>query len=422
MPITLWDIKSALGAADGDPVAAAQKIRETYAAAGKHRRDGKEPSSSSSSDDDDAAVEGEPQLKRGRVDNDDGPKYIIAPHWAYGRAAWVQFKPQMPFEGWQQYLPQAPYFGSLISKEDVVPNDDADTLYRLVMDQIATDAAISNDWLDPVVDEIEDDIPKVWFKGDINSFGKPFGRVSHRTRLSLNLGEDYVYSGIPNRGVPLAFDHPLINFIREHLIPLVEQQVSETWPYANIPTPGPPNNVLINYYRDQNSNIGAHSDEVEPHMHPATSPVAMLSFGASREWVVTPKKDPRGFVRLPDADKLTFFTNHRQMAVMYEPMQQYWTHGVQAGVARTRARDGRKDRVSLTFRWLRPVDRRPSPRERQSMDERIAIRMQAAREAARLAASGLPIDEQKKALHSLFKSYVDATTVDALIRNATTQL
>lgn len=262
----------------------------------------------------------------------------------------------------QQHLP--PGHGLLYSK-NLSADDQALALLKVTREQIANDRDISKDWTDPVVEKLDSQGHSyVFFKGDVNPFGKSFGRVDPSTRLSLNIGMPYVYSGVVNRGLPM--DHPsdIVTFAKE-FITYVDEFVKETWPYKDVPLPGPPNNILVNYYSNKDSNIGAHSDKVEPHEDPKTSPVVMISFGASRKWRVIPNS------KAVHDKTIEFTTEHGQIAIMYEPMQQFWKHAVPK--LKPIPFNGEEDRVSLTFRWLKNVSTEETATEKASRLKRMAL-------------------------------------------------
>lgn len=270
-----------------------------------------------------------------------------------------------------QHLPRAPHYGLLLTKNGAISQAETDQFRDIVMRQVRADRALSNNWENKTVEQLDDyGDPIVLFKGDVNSMGSNYGRVKPETRVTLNVGMDYIYSDIVNRGV--AFDNTAdVVQYAQRFIPVVDEFVRNTWPYANTPLPGSPNNILINYYSDRESYIGAHNDKVAPHMNPDTSPVVMISIGAQRRWNVIPQ-----FSKVYEK-KIEFDTVNGQIAIMYEPMQQYWKHALpKRSPVPYYDSTGKKveDRISLTFRWLRPVPRDESPSEKQKRLQRMVRR------------------------------------------------
>jgi alkylated DNA repair dioxygenase AlkB len=99
----------------------------------------------------------------------------------------------------------------------------------------------------------------------------------------------------------------------------------------------PFNHVLVNRYRDGSDSIGLHADD-EPEL--GLDPiVATLSLGATRRFVVKPRRVRLGAGRSLDVD-------HGSLLVMGGTCQRHYVHGVprQSGAA--------GERISLTFRRL----------------------------------------------------------------------
>lgn len=286
----------------------------------------------------------------------------------------VQFKTIQPYQRMPnvvQHLPHAPYYGLLLTMNNAVSKVETDRFRDEVLRQIQIDRVISNNWENKTVEQLDDQgDPVVLFKGDVNSQGGNYGRVNPETRVTLNVGMDYFYTNIYNRGVTFDYPNDVVLYAKS-FIPIVDEFVRNTWPYANIPLPGPPNNILINYYADREGNIGAHNDKVGPHMDENTSPVVMISIGAQRKWRVAPQSS-----EVYDK-KINFDTINGQITIMYEPMQQYWTHELPklTPVPYIDSK-GKKveDRISLTYRWLRPVSRNETLSEKQKRLGRMARR------------------------------------------------
>jgi alkylated DNA repair dioxygenase AlkB len=97
------------------------------------------------------------------------------------------------------------------------------------------------------------------------------------------------------------------------------------------------NHVLVNRYRDGSDSIGLHADD-EPEL--GLDPiVATLSFGATRRFVVKPRRKAFGPRRSLDV-------RHGSLLVMGGTCQRHYVHGVprQSGPI--------GERISLTFRRL----------------------------------------------------------------------
>ena len=97
------------------------------------------------------------------------------------------------------------------------------------------------------------------------------------------------------------------------------------------------NSVLANYYREGRDNMGWHSDN-EPELCPKPL-IASLSLGATRRFLVRPKRKARG------TESLKLDLDHGSLLVMMGGFQQNWQH---------RVSPTRKDvggRVNLTFRF-----------------------------------------------------------------------
>jgi alkylated DNA repair dioxygenase AlkB len=99
----------------------------------------------------------------------------------------------------------------------------------------------------------------------------------------------------------------------------------------------PFNHVLVNRYRDGSDRLGLHADD-EPELGPDPT-VATLSLGATRRFVVKPRRATLGAGRSLDVER-------GSLLVMGGTCQRHYVHGVprQAGVT--------GERMSLTFRRL----------------------------------------------------------------------
>jgi alkylated DNA repair dioxygenase AlkB len=99
----------------------------------------------------------------------------------------------------------------------------------------------------------------------------------------------------------------------------------------------PFNHVLLNRYRDGSDSIGLHADD-EPEL--GLDPiVATLSFGATRRFVLKPRRARLGASRSLDV-------HHGSLLVMGGTCQRHYVHGV------PRQSDVTGERISLTFRRL----------------------------------------------------------------------
>jgi alkylated DNA repair dioxygenase AlkB len=99
----------------------------------------------------------------------------------------------------------------------------------------------------------------------------------------------------------------------------------------------PFNHVLVNRYRDGADSIGLHADD-EPEL--GLDPiVATLSFGATRRFVLKPRRARLGRNHSLDVE-------HGSLLVMGGTCQRHYVHGV------PRQSDVAGERISLTFRRL----------------------------------------------------------------------
>lgn len=101
----------------------------------------------------------------------------------------------------------------------------------------------------------------------------------------------------------------------------------------------PFNHVLLNRYRDGKDSMGFHADD-EPELGPEP-PVASLSLGATRRFVLVSRRGPR--------ERLVVPLEHGSLVVMRGKCQAEYRHGI------PKAPTVAAERVSLTFRLiLRP--------------------------------------------------------------------
>jgi alkylated DNA repair dioxygenase AlkB len=98
----------------------------------------------------------------------------------------------------------------------------------------------------------------------------------------------------------------------------------------------PFNHVLVNRYRDGRDSMGLHAD-AEPELG-ADPIVATVSLGASRRFVLRPRKDGASH---------SYDLEHGGLLVMGGRCQSVYRHGIPRQPA------VQAERVSLTFRWLK---------------------------------------------------------------------
>lgn len=95
------------------------------------------------------------------------------------------------------------------------------------------------------------------------------------------------------------------------------------------------NNVLCNYYRNENDSVSWHADN-EKELGAAPL-IASLSLGAPRNFQMRHKLT---------REKITIPLHHGDLLVMYPPTQQYWVHAI------PKERYSVGERINLTFRYL----------------------------------------------------------------------
>jgi alkylated DNA repair dioxygenase AlkB len=115
--------------------------------------------------------------------------------------------------------------------------------------------------------------------------------------------------------------------------PTVAALLARVVDHARVPF----NHVLVNRYRDGADSIGLHADD-EPEL--GRDPVvATLSLGATRRFVLKPRRARLGAARALDVD-------HGSLLVMGGTCQRHYVHGVPRQASVT------GERISLTFRSL----------------------------------------------------------------------
>ena len=148
-----------------------------------------------------------------------------------------------------------------------------------------------------------------------------FGRRVLQPRLSAWMGDPgavYTYSGLTL--APLAWTPGVAALLAR----------------ARATTGAEYNSVLLNLYRDGSDSMGMHADD-ERELGPAPN-IASVSLGATRAFVMKPRKKKRAPVRL----ELT----HGSLLVMRGETQRHWVHGVPKQARVT------EPRVNLTFRTI----------------------------------------------------------------------
>ncbi|WP_341503129.1 alpha-ketoglutarate-dependent dioxygenase AlkB [Gallaecimonas sp. GXIMD4217] len=150
-----------------------------------------------------------------------------------------------------------------------------------------------------------------------------FGKVVAIPRLQSWVGDPqatYTYSG--RRLSPLPW-HPCLLALARGLGQRLQLRF---------------NSVLVNWYRDGQDAMGWHSDD-EPELGP-TPAIAMLSLGAERDL---------RFRHKGGDDRFTLALPHTSLLLMAGRLQQHWQHEV------PRRRRVKEARLSLTFRWVNPL-------------------------------------------------------------------
>ena len=151
-----------------------------------------------------------------------------------------------------------------------------------------------------------------------------FGRRYLQPRLTAwqaDPGVSYTYSGLELSAAPW---HPLLDRLRREL----QVRLDAVF-----------NSVLVNAYRDGNDAMGWHADD-EPEL--GVEPViASLSLGASRRFLVRPKKRGHGGRASRGVD-----LGHGDLLLMRGRSQADWQHSI----SRTKQTVGL--RINLTFRRI----------------------------------------------------------------------
>ena len=197
---------------------------------------------------------------------------------------------------WREALP---YDGSATLLARCVPNDDADELLRLLLEEVP------------------------WQSHNLVLFGKKITEP----RLSAWVGDEgvaYTYSGVRRAPEPWT---PTLDSLRQ----LCESHVAPRFPGTVF------NSVLANLYRSGEDAMGWHADD-EPELGP-TPVIASLSFGDERRF---------DFRHRISGDSASMALPHGSLLVMSGATQQHWKHRI------ARTKSSHSPRVNLTYRFVLP--------------------------------------------------------------------
>ena len=174
--------------------------------------------------------------------------------------------------------------------------------------------AESNFWKDKLIKNLQ------WKSPLVKVYGKNY-RTPRKTVFLGENGISYRYSGTTHlaNGWPYWFN-PLLDKTTD----FIQTKF---------------NGCLLNLYRDGNDKMGWHSDnEIELEEE---KPIASLSFGEQRDFVIKHKKFPiKEILSLEDGDLL----------IMYNLCQKEWLHCVPA------RKKKHKSRINLTFRCYKKIN------------------------------------------------------------------
>jgi alkylated DNA repair dioxygenase AlkB len=143
-------------------------------------------------------------------------------------------------------------------------------------------------------------------------------------RLQCSFGDDgmsYKYSGASQKSLEWS-ESGICNDIREK----IEKEFNTKFNY-----------VLVNYYRDGNNYIGAHSDADKDMIDNYI--IVSLSFGATRKMVFKHKKKK--------FEKKEIYLTHGTIVIMGKDTQKNWTHEI------VKNEKMEEDRWNLTFRQFK---------------------------------------------------------------------
>lgn len=157
---------------------------------------------------------------------------------------------------------------------------------------------------------------------------KMYGNEIATPRWQQTFGQDYYFSGMTHKAVPLEDDFlkTLLAFVNKHSLKYGLREESEGRSLLEY------KQVLVNWYEDGNHYIGKHSDN-ESQLVP-NSAIYSFSFGQERDFVITSKKSRRDTpssesqrdTALQYRKVITMPTN--SLLVMCGEMQKYYKHEV----------------------------------------------------------------------------------------------
>ncbi len=114
-----------------------------------------------------------------------------------------------------------------------------------------------------------------------------------------------------------------------------------------VPRAPPFNHILANLYRSGQDSMGLHSDN-ETAL--GGSPiVASLSLGATRKFIIRPKKEYRS---TREADRISLSLAHGSLLFMFPPMQRFYLHGIPKEGANTQSNLFSVERLNITLRAI----------------------------------------------------------------------
>uniref|UniRef100_T1J0X2 DNA oxidative demethylase ALKBH2 n=1 Tax=Strigamia maritima TaxID=126957 RepID=T1J0X2_STRMM len=155
----------------------------------------------------------------------------------------------------------------------------------------------------------------------VKVYGQWFPIPRKQVAYSNNKNLTYTFSG---NKIPVRPWTPLIEALRDIIY-------ESGGPKFNFP--------LVNRYADGRDKIGAHRDD-EPDLD-KTSPIASLSFGATRKFKLSPVN--KQFLVKPFSIDLA----HGSLLIMHPPTNKHWKHEIPAQASMT------TPRINITFRTMK---------------------------------------------------------------------
>lgn len=149
---------------------------------------------------------------------------------------------------------------------------------------------------------------------------KIMGKLINTPRWQVSYGKDYYYSGVLHKALPI--EHPYF----KKLLDWVCGDSGENY-----------QQMLINWYQNENHYIGPHSDDEKQLVN--NSNIYSFSFGQSRQFVITSKKD-KSFKKIVPL-------NNNTLVVMCGEMQKHYKHSV----PKEKYKLGQ--RINITFRLFK---------------------------------------------------------------------